>query len=245
MEPIFPYVSDAGASPPQASYFSMSLDLVAVLGIHKQKKSAFFAIITKIHLLCFPSSVFLTAIARFRQLRYLIHLNFVQVNHADASLENRLHCRNRIALLLSSSAALCLLAVGNFRTTESNRVHTTAAFAMFTLNLLYFSWQYRLSRSLFNRFGVESPPTTLLIFTLLGIVSYLICFAGSTVSMVQFGEERFFADTSARMHWRPADPGYLAHVVGTVAEWVAINSIPLMYLCLCRRMRRFERASKV
>ncbi len=116
---------------------------------------------------------------------------------------------------------------------------------MFTLNLLYFSWQYRLSRSLFSRFGVESPPTTLLIFTLLGTVSYLICFAGSTVSMVQFGEERFFADTAARMHWRPEDPGYLAHVVGTVAEWVAINSIPLMYLCLCRRMRRFEVASKV
>lgn len=78
-----------------------------------------------------------------------------------------------------------------------------------------------------------------------GVLSYLICFAGSTVSMVQFGEERFFEDTEARMRWGPKDAGFVAHVVGTIAEWFAINSIPLMYLCLCRRMRRFERADAV
>ncbi len=188
--------------------------------------------------------MFFSTNARYRQLRRLIEINFDPTNNANSNTLTRLQKHNKTSLICSSAAAFFLIMAGNFRTTESVPIHTVAAFSMITLNLIYFSIQSYISRQLYNHFSIESPPTSMIIFTVFGIVSYVVCAFATLVSALQFGFDNV-SDNEKRLRWNSNDDGYMAHVIGCIAEWIAINGVPLMYLCLFRRMKNFENKNKI
>lgn len=188
--------------------------------------------------------MFFSTIARYRQLRRLIEINFDPTNNADAVILTRLQKHNKTSLLCSSAAAFFLIMAGNFRTTESVPIHTVAAFLMITLNLIYFTIQSYLSRKLYDHFSIESPPISMIIFTVFGIVSYAVCAFATLVSALQFGFDNV-NNNDKRLRWSSKDDGYIAHTIGDIAEWLAILDVSLMYMCLFKRMKNFEMNNKI
>ena len=152
----------------------------------------------------------------------------------------RLNKLNNQSLGVAFLASFCLVAVGNFRTAEQHRIHGFAAILMITLDLLYFIYMAYISNLLYEHFGIESRPVTLGLFIIYGLISFMICFTTNVFSILAMGEDKFLDDTEARLKWKPEDPGYVWHVIGTVAEWAVLNSFPLMFCCLARRMKRFS-----
>lgn len=85
---------------------------------------------------------------------------------------------------------------------------------------------------------MESFPTTMTVAMVIGVfgLSGVCVFSFVAICHVGFGR---YADTSFRVNWKPDEPGYYFHVLGTAFEWVAINSAGLFYLSLYRRFYLF------
>lgn len=47
------------------------------------------------------------------------------------------------------------------------------------------------------------------------------------------------ANPHFRLHWSSDQPGYRAHLLSTVLEWICINTCGAFLICNSRRMKRF------
>ena len=48
-------------------------------------------------------------------------------------------------------------------------------------------------------------------------------------------------DNQYRLHWSSDKPGYILHLIGAISEWLTINSMSVYFMCICIRMKHFER----
>lgn len=83
--------------------------------------------------------------------------------------------------------------------------------------------------------------------TVIGIAagaSLFFCAFVSGISVYQAGFYQFF-ENSFRLQWTKDKAGYLAHIIGTACEWVAINTVGPFYLCIFLRMKTFADWDKV
>ena len=127
VEPFFPYVSDTGTLPPQASFFSQFLDLGILLA-------------------------FIVSFIRYKQIKYYTKYDLRLQKWENRSCINEkndkqvvqttstiriLNCWNFHALLVSMIASLTMMGVANFRSSELNLIHSIAAFSSFTSVYVY------------------------------------------------------------------------------------------------------------
>lgn len=219
LAPIFPYVSDGGGKSPQAGYFSQLIDLISI-------------------------SIFITGFCRYKMLKYIIHLKHSKSGKISQETLIHLDRCNFASSILVYLSAFGSIVIGNFRVTEIVFFHFFGTSICFAFMLAYASFQVYISYHLSKWDKNESTPYTMLIITLFAGLSLIICLIGSFISIIQAGYYQFFND-DFRLHWNSDQNGYLAHLVGTIGEWCAINSISPFYLCLFNRMKRFNEWDKV
>lgn len=102
---------------------------------------------------------------------------------------------------------------------------------MFLLQI-YLSYQL-------SKLSIESKPVTMLLTIVLSSASFVVCVASVLVSILQAGHKNA-TDTNWRLHWSSDKPGYMAHVISAIAEWLTILLFSGVMLCLFRRMKNFQ-----
>lgn len=186
-----------------------------------------------------------TGYFRFRQIRYsLSHLVPSSPFSRSKSPEvlTYYHNRNFISLLLSFALTFGLITLANYRTSEHVYLHSMGSlFLIFPLPA-YFCYQIIIVRYL-SEHEVESKPCSMLAWNIVGIVGWVGFAIFSNLSVPFVGIEKFY-DADFRMNWNSEQPGYVLHVIGTVFEWIAINSLCPLSVCLFNRMRLFEHFDK-
>ncbi|KAI2800303.1 DNA damage-regulated autophagy modulator protein [Blomia tropicalis] len=217
VEPFFPYVSDTGTLPPQASFFSQFLDLGILLA---------FIYYTKYDL----------RLQKWENRSCINEKNDKQVVQTTSTIRI-LNCWNFHALLVSMIASLTMMGVANFRSSELNLIHSIAAFSSFTSVYVYAWYMVKICNRL-SQFEIETKPTSLTIFTIIGTISLLCCAICTVTNNILFREK--ITDSYSRMNWKSNEPGYVIHLFATITEWILINISSLLTLCFYSRFRKFN-----
>ncbi|KAH9493633.1 DNA damage-regulated autophagy modulator protein [Dermatophagoides farinae] len=107
--PLFPYISDTGGHPPVACYFSMMIDIIALL-------------------------VFIAGLFRYKQIEYYLSREKTATINAERQWLINLNYYSLIATWISP---IGLIMIGNFRETENIHPHM-AGFLVFWLPITYY-----------------------------------------------------------------------------------------------------------
>ncbi|KAI2806878.1 hypothetical protein BLOT_008837 [Blomia tropicalis] len=144
------------------------------------------------------------------------------------------------SLLFALIAAISLIIVGNFRSTESMNIHTTLAVLTFTmiyvysLHICYILYQLSAYSNV-----CQSKPISLAIFILIGSLGAINSGIGVLINLFQVGEKLF--DPEFRLKWNDSQEGYFWHVFSTANEWVAIIFMSLIFLCASKRIYLYNK----
>lgn len=155
----------------------------------------------------------------------------------DLDYFNRLHRLNRHSFWFMIIACFCALGVGNIRTTEFLSLHVINAISLFLFATIYICYSTHLARILYNEFGIESRPITMMFCAI--VIPILLAFVAicESINRYQVGNEKFH-NNEFRMHWPKSEKeSYYVHVIATTSEWILIFTSALFDLCLCRRFR--------
>ena len=78
---------------------------------------------------------------------------------------------------------------------------------------------------------------SLRIFATIGTIAVFL--SGIFLLLSWIEAEDKLMDTEFRLKWNSGQPGYLWHVLSTVFEWVLINTVSPVFVCIALRMRQF------
>ncbi len=137
-----------------------------------------------------------------------------------------------------------IISIGNFRCSEGFIFHVTSAFCMFFATFIYAALMIAICRTLYSRFDIESPPTTVTVWLVTAATLLLGVFTFNVISS-QFGVMDGFFDEHTNLHWRSDQPGYWWHVASAACEWTLVNSMAVLFACLSRRMANFKNWDKI
>lgn len=87
------------------------------------------------------------------------------------------------------------------------------------------------------KFKVESRPISMAIFTAIGTLAGVIFFIVTIISI--YASEWKILDNEWRLKWNKDQAGYLWHVLSSITEWVIINIISLLMICIAWRIKQF------
>ncbi|XP_054162440.1 DNA damage-regulated autophagy modulator protein 2-like [Oppia nitens] len=236
VNPVYPFISDSGATHPEAAYFSYILYLIAIL-------------------------VGIMSWIRYKQIKYFIHNNPKQqqqfnnndnnVRQKSKSIDEKLSERlstvfkldrlNTWSLYMSIIQVLSLPAVAAFRSTESLELHLlVGAVPVFSASLIYFLMQTHITYLTIPYVGTLKMARFRLLVSILSIIFGTCMLFGVLFSAL--GLKRTYADIRgpSRLVWDESYGGYVGHVVSTVAENVAIFMMCPFYASFYPEFRRIE-----
>ena len=148
------------------------------------------------------------------------------------------HKCNFYSFLIVFISALGTAAVGNFRVSESALLHFTSAATCFFPMVFYYGIHIYIAL-LLSKHKIEAQPTTMAIFAVIGIFS-LFCFCAFSIASIWIVGLNNFLDDNWRFNWGSANDGYTFHCLGTVFEWIAINTLTPVFFGFFNRMRKFQ-----
>lgn len=121
---------------------------------------------------------------------------------------------NKAGLILGIITSFGLSLVANFQETNVEIVHITGASLVFGVGVIYALIQTFLTYHMEPDFNGKFICRARLTITIFSIVFMLITFGTATVARLQK------KPGTDRLHWKPSDPGFAAHVTSTVGEWL-------------------------
>jgi len=128
---------------------------------------------------------------------------------------------NFVGLILGVFTSLGLSLVANFQETNLEPVHVTGAFLVFGVGVIYAFIQTALSYHMYPDFNGLYICRCRLALSTCSLLAMVVTSTGAAISRMQKK-----ADTD-RLHWKPEDPGFAAHIVSTIGEWVTA----IVFLC--------------
>nr|XP_027196855.1 DNA damage-regulated autophagy modulator protein 1-like [Dermatophagoides pteronyssinus] len=216
--PIWPLVSDAGAVTPAAGYFSTFLDIIAILTI------------------C-------VSIILSKQIRYY-KWELLQRFKLDRPIDERnfncLVLSRKIIKITSILISVGLFITGNFRSIENLTGHMIGVTIFLPSGLIY-GFSLICVYLILDSYGIQSPPTMLIIVMMISLLSSIFCVVLTVLSLLKHGSIWQYYNNELRLQWNPTMSGYYLHVLGDVCEWITLLSFGPLNIIISRRFRMFKR----
>jgi len=223
VNPIYPFISDAGATHPEAGFFSMLLFLEAIL-------------------------IGVFGWIRYKQIRYVCDNN-PEFNNNDKTVTTdqieRLLRYNKYGLYMSVLIMLSMSAVGAFRSTEHLELHLAiGAFPAFFASFAYFCIQAHASYKLTPSVNTLRIARFRLIITILAFIFGIIMITTIIVATIQavFDGVPNYQELRGplRLKWDESWGGLVAHVVSTVTENLMIFMMCPFFASFINEFRRIS-----
>lgn len=157
-------------------------------------------------------------------------LVLVLVGHEDAKLRRI----NKAGIVLGILTSIGLSLVANFQETAVAAVHVTGAVLVFGVGVLYSLIQTILTYQMHPNFNGLYICRLRLTLTLAPACLMLMTFIGATISRIQM------EPGTDKLNWKPSQPGYAAHIVSTVGEWMTSILFLFYFLTFVRDFMKLK-----
>lgn len=165
-----------------------------------------------------------------------VYVRYKQVQSLALGGEHKLHSLNLAGLVLGIMSSLGMCVVGNFEKTAVISMHLFGAGLTFGMGALYILVQTGVSYHMQPRFhgrDILWARTAVGVWTLASVIT-------AFVSSVILYDDLPGVDVTHKLHWRPEETGYTAHLVSAVAEWSLAFSFISFFLTYIRDFQKIE-----
>ncbi|KAL4224506.1 autophagy modulator [Mactra antiquata] len=146
----------------------------------------------------------------------------------DTVEDGTLRKLNKIGLVLGCITSFGLSLVANFQETNVETVHVTGAGLVFCVGVVYALIQTSLSYHMNPDFNGLYVCRVRLTLTITSFIFMVTTVASAVVSRMQKDPN------TDKLHWKPDEPGFTAHIVSTVGEWATALSFLFYFLTFVR-----------
>ena len=208
INPIFPYLSDLGVVPPEASLFSLNMCVGgALVGL-------FVLLRYDLNRSIVDKSMFVTIYepAQSNESTNERHIK-------DANIKTILLKRNNVSLITGLFMSFGFILIGCFRNNEIHLVqilHHAFALGTFICFIVDIYHEYKIA----NLAGWNRVSRYRVIILGLSIFFFVVYTTNGVASYVV--NTRNYLEKDARLLWSSHEAGYLLHVISTFVEWLLI-----------------------
>ncbi|CAG5125742.1 unnamed protein product [Candidula unifasciata] len=173
---------------------------------------------------------FCTMYIRFKAVEAIAH---------NALYDDRKMCRlNKVALVVGLVSAFGTSVVANFQEgTIVEVVHFIGAALTFIAGVLYCFLQSVLSYHMcpnYNGLRICRIRLSISLVALMGL------FVSISAAIFAFKQWNSTEHSHNKFHWSPGDPGYSAHLVSTIGEWVTALTFMFFFFTYAREFDKIE-----
>lgn len=224
------------------SYLPISLVLVSlttfaltyIISVARGDVSAYFPYIsdtgTKVPESCIFGQ-FLNIAAALSLWTMYVRYKLVQALAGDE--DSRLRRLNNVSLFLGIFSSLGLSLVANFQETSVEPVHIAGAALVFGFGVIYAFIQTFLSYHMHPDYNGLYICRIRLFISVLSLVCMIITFVAATISRIK-------GQPPDRLHWKPEDPGFVAHITSTIGEWITAVTFLLFFFTYIRDFQKVK-----
>ncbi|KAL3843026.1 hypothetical protein ACJMK2_020984 [Sinanodonta woodiana] len=152
--------------------------------------------------------------------------------------DSRLRCLNKAGLVMGVLSAFGLTLVANFQETSLEPVHVTGAALVFGVGVLYEFVQTALSFHMCPNFNGKLICRVRLAISIISFIAMIIAFSAAGVS--HYENQSVAGNKTERLHWRPEDKGFTAHIISTVGEWFAAIAFLTFFFTYIRDFQKID-----
>ncbi|XP_045174995.1 DNA damage-regulated autophagy modulator protein 2-like [Mercenaria mercenaria] len=152
----------------------------------------------------------------------------------DTTEDTKLRRLNKLGLGLGILTALGLSLVANFQETNVEAVHLTGAALVFGVGVVYALIQTSLTYHMEPEFNGKYICRVRLTLTIISALVMVMTIASATVSRMQKDSK------TDKLHWKPDEPGFAAHIASTVGEWITALVFLFYFLTFVRDFMRLK-----
>lgn len=163
-----------------------------------------------------------------------IYVRYKLCEALTGNIQTAVRRLNKIGLGLGILCALGLSLVANFQETNIEPVHVTGAFLVFGLGTVYAYIQTGLSYQMYPEFNGVKICRARLIVSSVALVGLIVTSVAAVIS-----REQMLPGTD-KLHWKPEQPGFTAHVVSTIGEWVTAITFLFYFLSFAQEFRKLK-----
>ncbi|XP_069133896.1 DNA damage-regulated autophagy modulator protein 2-like isoform X2 [Argopecten irradians] len=142
-----------------------------------------------------------------------MYVRYKLVESLTGHEDGRLRRLNKAGLFLGTLSSLGLSIVANFQETVVEPVHLTGACLVLGFGVIYAFIQTWLTYHMHPEFNGRSIARVRLVLSIIAAFSMVMAFSSAAIS-------RYQTDTKDKLHWKPSEKGFDAHIVSTISEWV-------------------------
>ncbi|KAL1021277.1 hypothetical protein UPYG_G00011090 [Umbra pygmaea] len=165
-----------------------------------------------------------------------VYVRYKQVQALALGGDLKLHRLNRAGLVLGIISSVGMCVVANFQKTTIMSVHLLGAGLTFGCGVLYILFEIGVSYYMQPRFHGRDILWARTAVGLWTVFSVIIAFVSSAVLYDYLPS----MDVDRKLHWRPADKGYTAHLVSALAEWSLAFSFISFFLTYIRDFQKIQ-----
>ncbi|XP_037107771.1 DNA damage-regulated autophagy modulator protein 2b [Syngnathus acus] len=171
-----------------------------------------------------------------------VYVRYKQVEALTSGADNGgVYRLNRCGLLLGLFSSLGLCVVANFQKTTLFWAHLLGAVLTLGVGALYILAQTLLSQRMQPRVHARSLFHVRLALALWTSASILAMFVSSVVMYSSLPG----VDVARKLHWKPGETGYTAHIISTVCEWSLALSFISFFLTFIRDFQKIKLRAEV
>lgn len=152
----------------------------------------------------------------------------------NAREDTKLRRLNKAGLVLGIIISVGLSLVANFQETNVEEVHMVGAGLVFGIGVIYALIQTSLTYHMEPHFNGMCICRVRLALTIISAVLVVITFVSAVFSRLNK------APGTDKLHWKPDEPGFAAHIVSTVGEWLTALSFLAYFLTFVRDFMKLK-----
>ncbi|XP_074660019.1 DNA damage-regulated autophagy modulator protein 1-like isoform X2 [Tubulanus polymorphus] len=154
------------------------------------------------------------------------------------NLDRTSHILNKTSLVLGCISSLGLSIVANFQESNIEPVHLSGASLVFVLGVGYMLTQASLSYKMYPSCNGILIARIRLTVGIIGLISMTSAFISAVISRELWSDNP--PKDHTKIHWKPSDPGFEAHIVSTMSEWVMAFSFVLYFFTYIRDFQKMR-----
>lgn len=164
---------------------------------------------------------------------WTMYVRFKLVQALAGEEDSKLRRLNKVSFVLGVFSSLGLSLVANFQETQVEPVHITGAALVFGFGVVYAFLQTWLSYHMFPDYNGIYICRIRLVISVASLICMIITFSAATVS-------RVLGHPKDRLHWKPEDPGFNAHIISTFGEWITAVTFLCFFFTYIRDFQKVK-----
>ncbi|KAK7098662.1 DNA damage-regulated autophagy modulator protein 2-like [Littorina saxatilis] len=168
-----------------------------------------------------------------------MYVRFKAIQAIAGDEDRWLRRMNKATMLLGISSAFGCSLVANFQeSTVVEMVHVIGAALTFIGGLIYCVMHTAMSYHMFPNYNGLLICRVRLTITLVALVCLAVTIVSAAVAIQDWSD--FHLPDKNKFKWGPDEPGYAAHVVSTVGEWLTALTFLGFFFTYVRELHKFD-----